>query len=67
LLIETYANELFGKLDKFTEWTDKWLVKLKYGGTCKNMSVCHKGQGDIITPVYNIKRVALENVDSYKT
>jgi len=43
------------------------MVKLKYAGTCKNMSVCHKGQGDIITPVYNIKRVALENVDSYKT
>ena len=30
------------------------------------MSVCHKGQGDITTPVYNIKGVALENVDSYK-
>jgi len=56
---------LQNKLDKFTEWTDKWLVKLNVG-KCKNMSVCHKGQGDTITPVYNIKGVALENVDSYK-
>ena len=31
---------LQSKLDKFTEWTDKWLVKLNVG-KCKNMSVCH--------------------------
>jgi len=30
------------------------------------MSVCHKRLCDNITPVYNIKSVVLENVDSYK-
>ena len=28
--------------------------------------MCHKGQDDTITPVYNIKCVFLENVNSYK-
>jgi len=59
------VSTLQSKLDKFTEWRDKWLVKLNVG-KCKNMSVCHKGHGDTITPVHNIKGVALENVDSYK-
>jgi len=30
------------------------------------MLVWHKGQDDTITPLYNIKGVALENLDSYK-
>jgi len=59
------VSTLQNKLDKFTEWTDKWLVKLNVG-KCKNTSVCHKGQDDTITPAYNIKGVALENMDSYK-
>jgi len=43
------------------------------GQACQHLPVvyfyntyCHKGQGDIITPVYNIKGAALENIDSYK-
>ena len=53
------------KIHKFTEGTDKWLVKLN-ASKCKIMSFCHKGQGGIITPVHNIMGVALENVDSHK-
>ena len=62
------VSTLQSKLDKFSEWTDKWLVKLNVS-KCKNMSVCRKEQGDMIdmiTPEYNIKGVALENVYSYR-
>jgi len=30
------------------------------------MSICRKGQADAVIPLYNIKGVALESVDSYK-
>jgi len=33
---------------------------------CKIMSVCRKWQADAVIPLYNIKGVALESVDSYK-
>jgi len=33
---------LQNKIDRFTEWTDKWLVKLNVS-KCKIMSVCRKG------------------------
>ena len=53
------------RIDRFTEWTDKWLAKLNVS-KCKIMSVCHKGQADAVIPLFNIKVVALESIDSYK-
>ena len=45
---------LQGRIDKFVEWADEWLVKINYG-KCKVMALSHQRNPDKSNITYTMK------------